>query len=337
MWIVSRVIPVLKLYFTGLKVLLYQLWNTRFLLPVLANQNGRVAIVTGGARGLGYETVRQLVNLGMFVIIASRNEEEALCAVKKISEENSEAQVDFEFLDVSCLRSVREFVRRFKDRGRPLHVLINNAGVMLLPEGRTADGFETHFATNYLGHFLLTRLLLETLVHSGKDESYSRILNVSSSAHHAADLRLHDLQNVRCHSAHEAYSGSKLAQVMFTYHLCEELESSGAPVTVNAVDPGVVNTGLYSHLCCLTRYAHKLIAHFLFKTPADGAATAVYSALSPHLERVSGCYLHEGRCVESSSNSYDKDLQTRLWQNTCDLLNLQHSLELHAHITPELK
>ncbi|XP_056610612.1 dehydrogenase/reductase SDR family member on chromosome X-like isoform X2 [Triplophysa dalaica] len=303
MWIVSRVIPVLKLYFTGLKVLLYQLWNTRFLLPVLANQNGRVAIVTGGARGLGYETVRQLVNLGMFVIIASRNEEEALCAVKKISEENSEAQ----------------------------------AGVMLLPEGRTADGFETHFATNYLGHFLLTRLLLETLVHSGKDESYSRILNVSSSAHHAADLRLHDLQNVRCHSAHEAYSGSKLAQVMFTYHLCEELESSGAPVTVNAVDPGVVNTGLYSHLCCLTRYAHKLIAHFLFKTPADGAATAVYSALSPHLERVSGCYLHEGRCVESSSNSYDKDLQTRLWQNTCDLLNLQHSLELHAHITPELK
>lgn len=69
----------------------------------------------------------------------------------------------------------------------------------------------------------------------------------------------------RCHSAHEAYSGSKLAQVMFTYHLCEELESSGAPVTVNAVDPGVVNTGLYSHLCCLTRYAHKLIAHFLFK------------------------------------------------------------------------
>lgn len=75
-------------------------------------------------------------------------------------------------------------------------VLCVSAGVMLLPEGRTADGFETHFATNYLGHFLLTRLLLETLVHSGKDESYSRILNVSSSAHHAADLRLHDLQNV---------------------------------------------------------------------------------------------------------------------------------------------
>ncbi|XP_057191307.1 dehydrogenase/reductase SDR family member on chromosome X-like [Triplophysa rosa] len=249
---------------------------------------------------------------------ASRNEEEALSAVKKICEENSEAQVDFEFLDVSSLRSVREFVRRFKDRGRPLHVLINNAGAMLLPEGRPVDGFETHFATNYLGHFLLTRLLLETLVHSGKDESYSRILNISSSAHYAADLRLHDLQN----ASH--------VEVM-------RLESSGAPVTVSAVDAGAVNTGLYSHLRCVARYAHKLTARFFFKTPADGAATAVYSAVSPHLERVSGCYLHEGRCVRSSPNSSDKDLHTRLWQNTCDLLNLQHSLELHSHIRRELK
>ncbi|XP_065108514.1 polyprenol dehydrogenase isoform X1 [Paramisgurnus dabryanus] len=326
MWIVSRLIPFLKLYMIGLKVLLYQLWNRSFALPVLAKQNGKVAVVTGGTKGIGYETVRQLVNLGMFVIIASHNEEEGLSAVRKLREENSEAQVDFEYLNVSSLMSVRRFVQRFRDRALPLHVLINNAGVMLVPEGKTEDGFETHFATNYLGHFLLTRLLLDTLMHSGKDESYSRVINVSSSAHYTADLHLQDLQNTQCYSAHAAYSCSKLAQVLFTYHLHYKLQSIRAPLTVNAVDPGVVNTDLYSHVNHLIRYALKPIARLFFKTPADGAVTGVYAAVSSDLESVSGCYLYEGECVESSLNSYDEDLQTGLWQKTCDLLNLRHSL-----------
>ncbi|XP_050974399.1 dehydrogenase/reductase SDR family member on chromosome X-like isoform X2 [Labeo rohita] len=326
MWILSNIIPVLKLYFVGLKVLLYQLFHKGFTLPVLPKQNGKVAIVTGGARGLGYETVRQLTDLGVHVIIASRNETEGLAAVKKICEKNSEAQVDFEFLDVASLRSVRCFVRRFKERRLPLHVLINSAAVMLVPEGRTEDEFETHFATNYLGHFLLTRLLLDSLVHSGKDGSCSRVVSISSSAHYAADARLQDLLSMRCSSAHAAYARSKLAQVLFTYRLHHVLRCGGSPVTATALDPGLVDTGLYERLCRPARLAQRAVARLCFKTPAEGAAAVVFAAVSPDLEGVGGCYLYEGQRIRSSAASYDEDLQAGLWRNTCDLLDLQDSL-----------
>ncbi|XP_051997808.1 dehydrogenase/reductase SDR family member on chromosome X-like [Xyrauchen texanus] len=109
--------------------------------------------------------------------------------------------------------------------------------IELFNNGRTLDGFETHFANNYIGHFLLTRLLLDKLVHSGNDESCSRVIRVSSA---------------HCYSAHEAYARSKLAQVLFTYHLHYELQSSRS-------DPGLVNTGLYSHRSNLTRLIARLV------------------------------------------------------------------------------
>ncbi|XP_022521367.2 dehydrogenase/reductase SDR family member on chromosome X isoform X1 [Astyanax mexicanus] len=329
MWILSQILPVLKLYLTGLKVLLHQLLHRAFTCPVLPLQSGRVAIVTGGARGLGYEVARKLTSLRMHVIIASRDEEQGLAAVKRLRGERSTARVDFEFLDLASLDSVRRFVRRFEDRKLPLHALINNAGIMLVPEGQTEDGFELHFAVNYLGHVLLTRLLLSVMVRSGTEKTHSRIISICSAAHYTSRAHLQDLQdllNRQCYSPHAAYSHSKLAQVLFTYHLQQELQSAGFPVTASAVDPGMVDTDLYRNLSTPTRLAQRLIARLLFRSPSQAAHTAVFAAASPELEGVGGCYLYEGNRVQSSEASYSVELQTRLWRNTCSLLGLPESL-----------
>ncbi|XP_076858120.1 polyprenol dehydrogenase isoform X2 [Brachyhypopomus gauderio] len=292
----------------------------------LPKQHGKVSIVTGGARGLGYAIVRQLAGLGMHVIIASHDEQQGLAAVKSIREEQSGAHVDFEFVDLASLSSVRQFVRRFQNRGLPLHVLINNAAVMLVPEGKTDDGFELHFAINYLGHYLLTRFLLDTLVNSGKDEACSRIISISSSAHYTANKDFLFLRKKQHYSAHKAYADSKLAQVLFTYHLQQELQFCGHAVTVSAVDPGMVDTDLYRNLSTLPRLAQRPIAPLLFRSPAQAAATVVYAAAAPELEGVGGCYLYEGKPSFSSAVSYDEKLQAQLWNNTCSLLGLPDSL-----------
>uniref|UniRef100_A0A8C9WAG9 Polyprenol dehydrogenase n=1 Tax=Scleropages formosus TaxID=113540 RepID=A0A8C9WAG9_SCLFO len=280
-----------------------------------------VAIVTGGAKGMGYETARHLTSLGMHVVIAGNSEEEGLAAVRKIREENSKGKVEFQFLDLSSLKSVRQFVRMFKDRRLPLHILVNNAGVMLVPERQTEDGFELHFGLNYLGHFLLTNLLLDTLKQSGSHDSCARVVTVSSATHYVGVLNLEDLQSRSCYCAHGAYAQSKLALVLFSYHLQQKLTAGGFPVTVNVVDPGMVNTDLYQNLCSPAQLVKRPVAWLLFRTPAEGASTAIYAAASPTMEGVGGCYLYNGQRAQSSIISYDEDLQAQLWRQSCTLVS----------------
>uniref|UniRef100_A0A8C7LH24 Polyprenol dehydrogenase n=1 Tax=Oncorhynchus kisutch TaxID=8019 RepID=A0A8C7LH24_ONCKI len=292
---------------------------------VLPKQNGRVAIVTGGARGMGYETARHLASLGMHVVIAGNSEEEGLQAVKKIHEEGSEGKVEFLILDLCSLKSVRQFVQRFKARALPLHVLVNNAGIMLVPEGKTEDGFELHFGLNYLGHFLLTNLLLDKLKRSGRHDACSRVVTMSSATHHVGRLNMEDLQGRSCYSAHGAYSQSKLALVLFTYHLQERLTAAGIPVTSNAVDPGMVDTDLYNNLCIPAQAAKKPVAKMLFWTPAEGASTAILAATASQLEGVGGCYFYNGERTESADITYDHNVRAELWKQSCALVGLQEA------------
>ncbi|KAM8722245.1 polyprenol dehydrogenase isoform 2-T2 [Acanthopagrus schlegelii] len=323
MWLLSVLLPLARLYLCGIKVLIYQTFNRSFTLPVLPKQNGRVAIVTGGTRGMGFETARHLASLGMHVVIAGNEEEEGKAAVRKIEEEEgSKGKVEFVYLDLTSLKSVRQFVEAFKNKGLPLHVLVNNAGTMLVPERQTEDGFEFHLELNYLGHFLLTNLLLDLLKRSGRHGSCSRIVNMSSATHYAGVLDLDDLNRRKCYSSHGAYSQSKLALVLFTYYLQEQLVAGGFPVTVNAVDPGMVDTALYNNLWTLAQAMKKPVAKILFRTPAEGASISVYAAAASEMEGVGSCYLYNGEKRESSDSSYDSELQAKLWKRSCELVGL---------------
>ncbi|KAM7365228.1 hypothetical protein PAMP_016173 [Pampus punctatissimus] len=246
----------------------------------IPKQNGRVAIVTGGTRGMGFETARHLASLGMHVVIAGNEREEGTAAVRKIHEEGNEGKAEFIFLNLASLKSVRQFVQTFKTRGLPLHVLVNNAGTMLVPETLTEEGFELHLGLNYLGHFLLTNLLLDMLKRSGQQGCCSRIVNMSSATHYGGVVNMDDLNGRICYSSHGAYSQSKLALVLFTYHLQEQLTAGGFRVTVNAVDPGMVDTALYNNLWSLTQALKKPVARILFRDSLQIGAWIHFSALT---------------------------------------------------------
>nr|XP_020491332.1 dehydrogenase/reductase SDR family member on chromosome X-like [Labrus bergylta] len=320
----SYLLPIIKLYLLGVKVLLVQLFSRRFMLPAMPRQDGKVAIVTGGARGIGYEVVRHMARLGAHVIIGGRNEQEGLAAIRKICEEYKEAKVEFMKLDLASLQSVHQFVQRFKEQDLQLNILVNNAGVMLVPEGHTEDGFELHFGVNYLGHFLLTWLLLDTLKKSGKCGHFSRVVNVSSSAHHLGEIRINDLNSSKSYSAHAAYCHSKLAQLLFSSHLHQQLEHGGFPLSSCAVDPGIVDTALYRHLWTPLCLAHRIIARLLYKTPSEGAATVLYAALSPDLEgEYGGDFWANGQREMTTPTTFDPKLQLSLWGTSLQLLGLQ--------------
>ncbi|XP_034418152.1 dehydrogenase/reductase SDR family member on chromosome X-like [Cyclopterus lumpus] len=320
----SCLLTIVKLYLLGFKVLLAQLFSRPFRLPVMPRQDGKVAIVTGGGRGIGYEAVRHMAKLGAHVIIGGRDEQEGPVVIRRICEEYKEAKVEFIKLDLASLQSVRHFVQRFKERDLPLNILVNNAGVMLVPEGRTEDGFEQHFGVNYLGHFLLTWLLLDTLKDSGKCGYFSRVVNVSSSAHRVGKIGLNDFNSCQCYSAHAAYCQSKLAQLLFSSHLHQELQHGGFPLSSCAVDPGMVDTALYRHLWTPLCLVQSAIAHLLFKTPADGAATVLFAALSPALEgECGGGYWAKGRREMTTPATFDPQLQLSLWETSVQLLGLQ--------------
>ncbi|XP_044043734.1 dehydrogenase/reductase SDR family member on chromosome X isoform X2 [Siniperca chuatsi] len=274
---------------------------------------------------MGFETARHLASLGMHVVIAGNEKEEGTAAVRMIHEEGSKGKAEFVFMDLTSLKSVQQFVQTFKDRGLPLHVLVNNAGTMLVPETQTEDGFEFHFGLNYLGHFLLTNLLLDMLKRSGRQGCCSRIVNMSSATHYAGVVNMNDLNRRICYSSHGAYSQSKLALVLFTYYLQEQLTASGFPVTVNAVDPGMVDTALYDNLWSLAQALKKPVAKILFRTPAEGASIAIYAAAAPEMEGVGGCYLYNGQKRQSSDISYDSELQAELWKKSCELTGLQEA------------
>ncbi|CAG06644.1 unnamed protein product, partial [Tetraodon nigroviridis] len=289
---------------------------------VLPKQNGRVAIVTGGTRGMGFETARHLASLGMHVIIAGNEKEEGRAAARTIRGDGSTGRAEFLYVDLTSLKSVRQFVQTFRSRGLPLHVLVNNAGTMLVPERQTEDGFEFHFALNYLGHFLLTNLLLDVLKQSGKHGQCSRIVNMSSATHYSGIMLMDDLNRRKQYSSHGAYAQSKLALVLFTYYLQEHLSAGGFPVTANAVDPGMVDTALYDNLWSLAQAAKKPVAKILFRTPAEGAAVAIYAAAAAQLEGVGSCYLYNGEKRRSADASYDSELQAELWKKSCQMTGL---------------
>jgi NAD(P)-dependent dehydrogenase (short-subunit alcohol dehydrogenase family) len=207
------------------------------------DQSGRVAVVTGGNSGIGFETARMLAACGMTVVLACRDLAKADQAAAQIAAGEPGAVATVR-LDLASLASVRKAAAELTERYPRLDLLINNAGVMTPPYGRTEDGFEMQIGTNHLGHFAFTGLVLDLLL----EVPGSRVVTVSSLGHWAGRINFGDLQSERRYRRLRAYAQSKLANLLFTYELQRRLAAAGAPTIALAAHPGGARTHLGRHV-----------------------------------------------------------------------------------------
>src|SRR5438093_1520988 len=273
---------------------------------------GRVCVVTGASSGIGRATAQALARLGATLALVCRDRgrgEETLAALRA---ESSAAAVALFLADLSSRTEIRRLAAELGERYPAIHVLVNNAGVINLRRSTTVDGIETVFAVNHLAYFLLTHLLVARLPASAP----ARIVNVASDAHRFGRIDLGDLGHARRYRAMRVYGTSKLANILFTYELARRLEGTG--VTANCLHPGAVATRLGQNNGRLATAVTKLLRPF-FRTPEQGAATAIYLASSPAVEGVSGKYFVDCREARSSSVAYDESLARRLWDASARL------------------
>jgi NAD(P)-dependent dehydrogenase (short-subunit alcohol dehydrogenase family) len=249
-------------------------------------QAGKLAIVTGATGGLGYETALELVHAGAEVWVTGRNKEKGREAVEQIRSVAPDATVSFEMLDLASLASIRAFAGRILSQGRPLDILINNAGVMDLPNRQlTEDGFERQFGTNHLGHFALTGLLLPAL----RAAQAPRVVNVSSVAHRGGRIDFSNLQGERKYKSWPAYQQSKLANLLFTLELQRRSDAYGWALAAIAAHPGWARTDLILNgpgIGSLKGTVAKVIGPFLSHSAAAGALPILFAAVSPNAEPV---------------------------------------------------
>ncbi len=284
------------------------------------DQQGRTIVVTGANTGIGFETARVLAGRGATVVLACRDLGKAGDAAARIAAATPRARVETLRLDLASLASVRQAAEQLR-RGHPrLDLLVNNAGVMMPPYGRTEDGFELQLGTNHLGHFALTGLLLDRLL----AVPGSRVVTVSSMAHRQGRIDLDDLQSERRYRRTAAYAQSKLANLLFTYELQRRLAAAGAPTIAVAVHPGAVTTELQRHLPPQMRLvATPLMAALGQRGTAMGALATLRAATDP-AARGGEYYGPDGRLgfgghpvrLESSTRSHDAEVQRRLWERS---------------------
>ncbi len=269
--------------------------------------NGKICIVTGAASGIGAVTAHALAQQGASVVIVDNNVDKGLATTRLIQEQTGNSAVEFFQADLSSQQEIRDLVKRFLTRYQHLDVLVNNAGAMFAERKESVDGIEMTLALNYLGYFLLTNLLLDTL----KTSVPARIVNVSSRSHARAKMDFEDMQFRSGYTSLHAYERSKLAIILFTYELARRLSGSG--VTANALHPGVVATDFAREGGGMMGLIVRLF-HFGFITPEQGAQTSIFLATSPKVEGVTGKYFVKYKSVPSSPASYDEVAATRLWR-----------------------
>ena len=267
---------------------------------------GKTCVVTGATAGIGMETAVALAAAGARVAIVGRTRDKGERALSEIRQ-RSGGDVDLFVADLGSQRAVRALAARLTAALPRVDVLVNNAGLILDQRVLTEDGLETTFAVNHIGYFLLSRLLEPKLCASAP----ARIVNIASGAHRGATIRFDDLVGARAYDGWRAYAQSKLANIVFTYELARRLAGTG--VTANCLHPGAVATNFGNAGPALIRLAVRIGRPFL-KSPARGAATAIYLASSPEVEGVSGKYFVNRREARSSDESYDPEVAARLWK-----------------------
>ena len=285
--------------------------------------HGKRAIVTGGASGIGIETARALASAGAHVTIAARNLDAGAKVAADITAGTGNPNVDVRYLELADQASIASFVAGWDG---PLHILINNAGVMACPLARNPNGWEMQFATNHLGHFALTTGLHDALAAAGG----ARVVGVSSSAHLRSPVIFEDVQFLeREYTPWGAYGQSKTANVLFGVEASKRWANDG--ITVNALNPGGIRTALQRYVSeeDLAEMRRRAGAETNWKTPEQGASTSITLATYPPLEGIGGRYFencNEAAPNESGTNTgvaayaLDPDAAERLWHVSVDTI-----------------
>lgn len=300
----------------------------------MPDQGGKVVLITGANSGLGYEASLALARKGAYVVMACRNLGKGEAARKAILAQVPAAQLDLEQLDLASLESIHSFVIRFQQQHQRLDVLLNNAGIMAIPQGKTVDGFEIQFGTNHLGHFALTGLLLETLLATPA----SRVVTLSSTAAEMGRINFDDLMLNRGYERWRAYAQSKLANLMFAVELQRRLEAAGSSCISVAAHPGFAATNLqYAGLSQGNAvFSFALTRLFMpFAQSAEmGALPALYAATMPDVKggdyfgpdgfsQVSG---YPTRLTPRFNQTWrDPVIARRLWQASEELTRVRYT------------
>jgi NAD(P)-dependent dehydrogenase (short-subunit alcohol dehydrogenase family) len=280
-----------------------------------------VCLITGTTHGIGQATARRLAEQGQTVVMACRDPNRAETLRGELVRSTGNPEVHWVRCDLSDLASVRACAAEVNERFAALDLLINNAATMTTRDRRSVDGIELTFATNYLGPYLLTRTLLDTLYRAPR----ARIVNVASTVHHGASLDLDGLTRGGGATAERfrglrVYARSKLAMVMFTLALAERLE--GSRVTANCLHPGVVGTHITSNTNPLLRVGMKIASPFMTSIER-GADTTLFLATDPGIEGVSGRYFDQHqRCSEVGPAARDPQAREALWRLSARLCGL---------------
>jgi NAD(P)-dependent dehydrogenase (short-subunit alcohol dehydrogenase family) len=269
----------------------------------------KVCLVTGASAGIGFVAARELAKLGASMLLVCRDGAKGEHAASEIQAVSRNKNVELLLADLSSQAEIHRLAHRILATRRPLHVLLNNAGVVMMKRELTVDGYETTFAVNHLGPFLLTNLLVERMIESAP----ARIVNVASDAHRLRGVRMRfdDLEGRHEYKAMRAYGQSKLANILFTRELSRRLE--GTSVTVNCLHPGMVATRLGANNGLLARTVLRVLRPFSL-TPEQGADTSVYLCASPEVDGQSGKYFaarKETRPSRAATSDVDAE---RLWE-----------------------
>ncbi|XP_008244990.1 PREDICTED: short-chain dehydrogenase TIC 32, chloroplastic [Prunus mume] len=278
------------------------------------------AIITGATSGIGAETARVLAKRGVRIVIPARDLGKAAEVKDEIQRESPKAEVIILEIDLSSLASVNRFCSEFLALRLPLNILINNGGVFSQALEYSEDKVEMTFATNYLGHHFLTEKLLDKMVETAAQTGIrGRIINVSSVIHSWVKrdgFCFNQLLNPKNYNGTRAYAQSKLANILHVKELARHLKARNARVSVNAVHPGIVKTGIIrAHKGFITDSVF-FIASKLLKSTSQGASTTCYVALSPEVEGVSGKYFADCNESDCSNLANDESEARKLWKQT---------------------
>ncbi|CAI0476199.1 unnamed protein product [Linum tenue] len=288
---------------------------------------GLTAIVTGATSGIGVDTTRVLALRGAHVVMAVRNVEAGKKLKESILNEIPSAKIDVMQLELSSMASVRKFASEYIASCLPLNILINNAGIMAPPFSLSPDGIELQFATNHVGHFLLTHLLLDTMKKTARESNREgRIVLVSSDGHKFAyneGIRLDKINNEAEYNCYRAYGQSKVANILHAKELARRLKEEGVNITANSLHPGEIATNLARNNGLLNGniYAHQCLDSIKLSMLRR---VVCFLILLPQVKGVSGEFFKDSNLSKpGTAPAQDEELAKQLWDFSMKMIKKQ--------------